>query len=371
MVRRLETNFSSVNTTVRSDCSGEMLGRLDVPRWIARRSASRSWPRRYPTLVSSDSPLTPENQLASRVMKLLLIRLSTWNVTERTAEGVAARWYRKWLRGRLKRYPWIAVRGSGSIQRLHLEASRRVARRQTGNELAYGQLVRLVRGWHLIGGAEDGGASSDAVVDGLLSFPSDESFSDRIFEIWCIRAIGAALVEVGATLIAGPAPLTNRRVGPIYAHKLGEDVIEVWFQRSLPSAAAGWRYEQPGGRLRGAPDISVIGNGVHYLLVDAKNRVVAGNTRSEETYKMLGYFENFRAALPGPASWGVLSFLSFEGFGRTLLSESGQRIELVSAHPTNAAQCTFSRDVAAVLRNWCSTWQDRNEPESGASGSHA
>jgi hypothetical protein len=43
------------------------------------------------------------------------------------------------------------------------------------------------------------------------------------------------------------------------------------------------------------------------MIIDAKYRYAAGETRAEETYKLLGYAENFRTTMV--PFWGVLCFV--------------------------------------------------------------
>jgi len=147
-------------------------------------------------------------------------------------------------------------------------------------------------------------------------------------------------------------PMTNSRDQPIYTVCLDGNTIEVWFQKSLPRTDADWCYEPDGNALVGIPDICLIANNSYRLIVDAKNRLVKGRTRSEETYKMLGYFENFKAVLSNNANWGVLAFLSYQGFSRTLFSRNDRRLELISAHPVHAEECTFLRDIIPILEAW-------------------
>ncbi len=357
LVHRIEAQVSSVNRTVRTETKGIIRGRLDVPRYVMRRSAALSWPKSYPILVSEESPSTPENLLTVRVLQHLLTRLSSARAPTKTAEGISTHWYRQWINNRLRRTPWCDVASSSSMPRLQMETSRRISRRQTGNERAYSDLSRLIDDWRLTGAVIGGATGSNRFVQALLSFPADNSFLDRIYEIWCIREIASCLSHLGATLIEGPLPLTVNRQRPIYTFQMGDDCIEIWFQRSLDSGSSVWNYEANGKSLRGIPDITVVANNCHFLLVDAKNRLVTGNTRSEETYKMLGYFENFNPMLRGASSWGVLAFVSFKGFFQSLQSPPGRRIVMISADPKSPGDCLFRPQFIELLQGWLTVWR--------------
>jgi len=239
-----------------------------------------------------------------------------------------------------------------------METARRVARRQTGNERTYADLLRVVDEWRLFGGEIGGGEEWSKLTRALLAFPADEAFNDRIFEIWCLREIAGSVLRQGAQLIEGPNSLTLNRVRPIYAFALGEKRIELWFQKALNKQHARWTYSDSNQGLRGIPDITVIAEGIHYLVVDAKNRSVQGNTRPEETYKMLGYFENFRPLLGGATNWAVLCFVSLNGFVQQLCSPDSRRVLLTSAHPQVAAQCTFPAQIDAGMAEWMRRWRN-------------
>lgn len=352
IVQRIETNLSCRTETIRTETKGVLRGRLDIPLYVSKRTSSLSWPKTYPILVTADTPNTPENALVLRIFRALLQRLSVSSFPINSAETKLSRRYRSWILGRMRRDPWSTISASSSLHRLYLEASRRISRRQTGNETAYSDLVRFVRDWRLVGDDLAGATSSERFIESLLSFPASQVFFDRIYEVWCIRAIGHAFMQLGANLIIGPTAMTESRRQPIYAFELEKNQIEVWFQKSLPSDEAEWMYESTGTALRGIPDISVVANGSHRILIDAKNRLVTGTTRSEETYKMLGYFENFGKTLKEGPNWGVLAFVSFNGFSRTLKSSNGRHLELLSAHPSDSEQCSFANSIKCVLEKW-------------------
>lgn len=363
IVQRIEGGLSSITDTTRTETKGVIRGRLDIPRYVARRSSSFSWPKSYPILVTTENASTPENQLVVRVFRTLLQRLPIAQFPANSAEGILGRRYKSWILGRMKREPWASISCTSSLPRLYMEACRRVARRQTGNEKAYLSLVNLIRDWRLVGEEFLGAASSDKFVDSLLSFPSDQSFLDRIYEIWCIRAVADSFIQLGGSLLDGPCKMTESRRKPIYTIDLASARIEIWFQSSLPSEEAEWFYDSTGKALRGIPDITVVANGSHRIIIDAKNRMVTGTTRSEETYKMLGYFENFRGALGGETNWGVLAFVSLNGFSRSIKSKNGRLLELISAHPVTLTDCSFMSDIKPILQMWIERIADSTNGE--------
>lgn len=352
IVQRIEGGLSSITDTTRTETRGVIRGRLDIPRYVARRSSSFSWPKTYPILVTTENAGTPENELVVRLFRTLLQRLPIAKFPANSAEATLGRRYKSWILGRMKRDPWAAISCTSSLPRLYMEACRRIARRQTGNEQAYSSLVSFIKDWRLVGEEFAGAASSEKFIDSLLSFPSDQSFLDRIYEIWCIRTVADSFIQLGGKLIDGPCKMTENRRKPIYVIEFSSNRIEIWFQSSLPSEEASWLYDSTGNALRGIPDITVVANGSHRIIIDAKNKMVTGTTRSEETYKMLGYFENFRRTLEAETNWGILAFVSLNGFSRSLKSSNGRLLELISAHPATLADCNFVNDIKPILQKW-------------------
>ncbi len=141
--------------------------------------------------------------------------------------------------------------------------------------------------------------------------------------------------------------------------------FEIWFQTPLPSEEAEWFYDSTASSLRGIPDITIIANKKHRLIIDAKNRMVSGTTRSEETYKMLGYFENFKKSIGKTTDWGILAFVSLNGFSRSIRARNGRSLELISANPALLSDCNFSEKIELILRSWINNINggDTNTPK--------
>ena len=140
-----------------TELKGAIRGGLDIPRYVSRRATSLSWPKTYPVLVSEESPSTPENTLTHRVLRTLLTRLNASVAPSGSAEALKVQWCRHWIANRLRRDPWRETFNTRITQRLKMETTHRIARRQTGNERAYSDLLRLIDdGDYLIWGNSEG-----------------------------------------------------------------------------------------------------------------------------------------------------------------------------------------------------------------------
>jgi hypothetical protein len=178
----------------------------------------------------------------------------------------------------------------------------RLHKRQTGNDAAYTELVAW---WAEYAMDMDrlGGHVQARIAEGILAFPAGDFFWEKVFEIWVVGEVSAALATLGGTLAARRS-LGARSAGPVEDWIIRGRNVRVWFQRQLPMGDPHWRYEE-GGPFTGIPDVVVAADGLPTLVIDAKYRPGSAESRSEETYKMLGYAENFRK--PG-AFVGILIF---------------------------------------------------------------
>ena len=103
--------------------------------------------------------------------------------------------------------------------------------------------------------------------------------------------------------------------------------------------------------------MTVIGDDGRRLLIDAKRREVRTQTRSEETYKMLGYLENFRSVFESKPFWGALCFLSENGLFTEITAEGGHKLVLVGARATEPKICALGRRMDTLISEWLSSRQ--------------
>ncbi len=331
----IEVSASHMTGIERVDTRGTLSGRLDTPRYLARRATLRSLPRPYPVVRSIWAHNTPENILARQGLELVRIAMRDNPFPLKSAESAATERQHGWVVNRSRQRPWADIQPVGLIQRLYNEVGTRIRRRQTGNEPAYAQLLRWFDQWaidlHRLGDDD-----RNEIIRGVLAFPTGPAFWDKVFEVWTLTLISAAAERTGWSRVQGPAAL-HRPDGQIYRYmtQIGREVV-VWFQRSEPLPTGRWTYRD-GGPLRGIPDITLAADtaGSSHLLIDAKNRFVRSEriSRSEETYKMLGYAENFRMSPSETFRFaGLLIFPSDRTGHRVLDGPDGGRLDLVAVN---------------------------------------
>lgn len=353
IVEEVERGVSHTSEIVRSESKGALNGRLDIAIYLARRGTNLSWPKSLPVLIATASANTPENQLVVDSLRQLVRRLSETSDLIPSAERSYSRNLLRWARERLRKTPWNHVKPARSSTVLRRETEHRLRKRQTGNQAGYSRLASWYQQWTYDATLASPDLS-DRMVELMLAFPAGDFFADRVFEVWCLNQILESFRRCGAITVDGPQLLWQSKGRAIATLKFEEYSFDVWFQKPLPSTSARWSYVHSGNAMRGIPDIMVIGEDGRRLLIDAKNRKTYTATRPEETYKMLGYFENFRAAFQHQNFWGALCFLSDEDLFTEVGTEGGDRLVLLGAHDSDPRVCALGGRMDTLLSEWLS-----------------
>lgn len=352
----IKRGYSQSSEVVRAESKGAIFGRLDIPLFLNRRGTNLSWPRTFPVLIAEATASTPENQLVVDTLRQLVRRLNATGKLEASAERSYCINLMRWGQEQLHSEPWNSVTPTQIAGRLRREAEHRLRKRQTGNEPAYGRFLDWYKQWSF-----DASRSSpdelERLVNLLLAFPPGDFFCDRVFEIWCLHQVIESFRRCGAVIVDGPRPLSERSNRPICAMHYEGYALKVWFQKALPATTARWKYVHSQKSLVGIPDITVVGNDSRRLLIDAKRREVRNQTRSEETYKMLGYMENFRNLFQTTPFCGALCFLSNTDLFTEIAADGNHRIVLVGAHVDNPRICAFGGRMDTLVSEWLSQRQ--------------
>jgi hypothetical protein len=352
IIDAIKRGYSHSSELVRSESKCVVAGRLDIPLYLSRRGTNLSWPRSLPILVAKATPTTPENQLVVHTLRQVLNRLRGVGQIDASAERLLNLSLSRWARDQLHSDPWQRVATAPAAgERLRREAEHRVRRRQTGNEPAYEAFLDWHRQWTF-----DTSRSSqyewENMVDLLLAFPAGDFFSDKVFEVWCLYQVIESFRRSGARMLAGPQPLSERTDQAICALEYEGYRFEIFYQRALPQTDAGWSYIRSQQPLTGIPDITVFGTDGRRLLIDAKRREARSHTRPEETYKMLGYRENFKGLFENRPFWAALCFLSHSQLYTEMGAKGNQRIVLIGAHPHDPRICAFGGAMDTLTAEW-------------------
>ena len=346
IVKSIELGLSSTATLVREESKGAIRGRLDLPKYIARRTARSGGLPTYPIIVRHNTPSTPENRLVASVLAKVTRQLGWPGFPSSSAEQLAAAGLYSWARGRLRCWPWSVIPKHRITSPLREAARHRVRKQQTGHDAAYSKFLEWHQDWD-VDPNRIGADKIESIVGGLLAFPASEHFWDKVFEVWCLKEIGHALARNGCEKLFGPLRLEERVRQPLYKFNSPKGPIEVWFQRQLPLGKGRWAYSD-GAPLVGIPDITVVIGGRPYL-VDAKFKEAGIESRAEDIYKMLGYAENFRHAF-GHGFSGLLLFPGEMQSTRSLNGPDASKLILMTARSKNNSD--FRRALDEVVHSW-------------------
>jgi hypothetical protein len=343
----------SDTSALNSDVSyGTLYGRLDVQSYIRSRHTRRALPRTYPVLITERSAETPENVLVVQALRGLERQLAATTFPITSAEGQARTAVYDWLRARSRRWPWAVLKRRGPTELLLRETGTRLRKHQTGNDVTYASLLDWYAEWQ-VDLSRLGSKGKTTVIDGMLAFPAGEFFWNKVFEVWCLQAVAESLLRCGCVRVSGPLPLYYRDEGPIYTYSYGTKGITVWFQRQRPLGTPRWRYS--GGPLTGIPDMILVSEGASPLVIDAKYKTTVTQTRSEETYKMLGYAENFGLSVAPTTYYGLILLVGPEPIFNSLSGPNEGRLALVVVPEDLKSMESTQVSLDAVVGHWLAT----------------
>ncbi|MHC2993872.1 hypothetical protein OB13_20670 [Pontibacter sp. HJ8] len=351
----LETLIKKLSTKPRlvKEFSGLPInGRLDVNKYVASGKFMYSGDVLYPTIKSDISFSTPENILISNVLRHISRQLSTYKLKTNTAESLYVNMFYEWIHLQLRNTNWSLVESNQGYDRLAFETKRRLLKRQTGNQQGYQNFISWYDEWR-VKGSKLNPNQEEEIAKSILAFPTSSSFDEKIFEIWCLQYIVEVLVSIGFVVIEGPYPLHKRSESYIYKLHNGEVELLIWFQKMEPIGKPRWYYTGAMGKaFNGIPDVVITSNQVSSpLVIDAKYRMME-KTKAEETYKMLGYFENFRNSFPGSNFIGILLFIGNEHNFTNLKSTEGASVSLLSVPILNHKSSTLGNSLSRELKEW-------------------
>lgn len=200
-----------------------------------------------------------------------------------------------------------------------------------------------------------------------------DDFANKLFELWCLYSIKMTFISEFEAILVEEKNIMNAGDGYIFKLLVPTGgILEIYYQKGSDlywktEEDLLWKYNKDGvlKGLRGIPDISIRYRAQKdsLIMVDIKNRVRKSGANTEEIYKMIGYFTNFRRAFEEHFSkevkrQGALIFRNdIKEFDEFLESENGYRLMTLSIgvgeEPNlNVAQfkklCKYVLDVQGI-----------------------
>lgn len=361
---------------------GEIQGRLNISKYSKKISYSK-FPKEYPCVVKANTYVTPENLyiifIIKNVLKMLdsfkLFLLNKGNNTIYTELALIEEHSRAFRMFATKAYFKECQNLANQVMKSHgdyfpEEQSNFIFNRIHKEKIRNSQKYQKIFKWY---NTFKHGSVLEASLQKMSVLRYADDFSNRLFELWCLYSIKKTFIsEFDAVLIDEKNIM---EVGDSYVFKLSVPTggtLEIYYQKGSDlywkkENELIWKYKKDDRLkgLRGIPDISIRYNAKEdaLVMIDIKNRVRTAGENSEEIYKMIGYFANFKKAFDEYYSQkvkkqGALIIRNDTYASDELLeSEDGHRLITISAgvssDPTiNTVQfkklCKFVLDVQGI-----------------------
>lgn len=342
---------------VREEQVGALRGRLDSRAFIASLGRTHAVPR-FPVISVRRRLSTPENVLVTaavlqvlRELRAPLARNLPMLAPDRRRATRLARELEHFLR--TSQFEECTAAALDSLRRGRIGAltdtvRRRLVAGHVGNPEPYEKVVEWVsRGIDGIPAVDTGELEWDFY---------DSTFDTTLFEIWCLSALKDKM-----TGKLGPVVDESRLLvgvnSPVATWRSGSARVDLFFQREPQTIdrAITPRWQGSGRKISGRPDITVMvstdGNS-RMTFLDPKLRQRANSEPTEELYKILGYFNNFK--LDGDGRGGILYYAPQpQNLGATeyTAAEHGGRLLSVALDPerTEASDDDWDEVLRLIL----------------------
>lgn len=337
---------------------GHLSGPLDVNRYVAQLGTYADTPS-FPVLEVYRSHTTPENVLALYAGRWLIHEMRTALKAAEAPTGGPE--HRAWTAAnrRLRRHlsspefascsAEVVLITRRSLQRTLVATVRqRLHRGEIANPSPYSELIEWVE--RILN-------RKPLAEPGQIQWTMyGEWFDSRLFELWCLRQLGAQLSDA----LNQPIPEINsgwRSGSAVYHFEGFYGTIDVHYQRRLGHVdpyKAKWSTTS-GEPLIGIPDILVVatppGGPAKTVLLDPKLKQSKG-LPTQDTYKVLGYIENF--PLTPPAGFVLSHITSTAPWDTVLYRDGGDGVlgiaKLNPAAPTSVTTAAVRPIIDEVLR---------------------
>lgn len=361
-ISEIERQLSSAYAVTEREYVGEIHGKLDVDKYVRRIAEKRS-PKEYPCQIKSRTLVTPENVYVIFIIDYvsrLLVSFQRYLRKKFESDGTK---YREVALINEHLMAFRAFSQKGYFMECIPEVNK--IRVNYGDQFpasVYNTIINRIRK-----GKVRNPRAYQKIFDWFQMFKkgsvlfvgesnisilrySDE-FANKLFELWCLYTLKETFIrEFGATLIEEKDIMS---VGDSYIFKLSAatgGVLELYYQKGAllywkDDSELSWKYIKEDGSkkgLRGIPDISVryVTAIDSIVMIDIKNRTRSSGQNSEEIYKMIGYFSNFRHAFEkvycnNVKRQGALIFRNDEiSFYEQLESNNDYKLMALSVSPT-------------------------------------
>lgn len=334
---------------------GEIQGRLNLGSYI-KNLAQSHFPREYPCVVKSRTYASPENIcvifIINNVLKMLdefkrfllnkgnaaFSELGLIEQHSRAFKVFSTKAYFKECQDSANQI--IKSYGDSCPEELRNLIASRIHKGKIRNAHIYKRIFEWYSTYKY-------GSVLELSTQKLSVLRYSNDFANRLFELWCLYCIKETFVTSFDAILLEENNIMA--IGDSFVFKLSVPtggVIEIYYQKGADLYWKNdneliWKYIKDDKKhgLRGIPDITIryISKEDALVMIDIKNRVRTAGANSEEIYKMIGYFSNFRKAYEERFSknvkkQGALIFRNdYIPSDEYLESENGYKLMTISA----------------------------------------
>lgn len=363
-VEQLEDNLSYSLINTNKNVTGRINGRLRIDQYIKNNNKIKI-PNEYPCIVKEKSNVTPENIYLifiienvcanlKELKKYLITKMKKYSTTESYRELKEIDLYIKKFHSFSKKGYFVeCMKDYNKIKRTYGNKfpdekynliNNRIRKRKIKNYKKYLNVFR----WY-----EKFKDNNMTLIneDNMAVLMYNESFANKLFELWNLYSIKETLINgFNSNLIEEKDIMESSNSYIFKIELITGGNLEIYYQRGHGlywdnQEDLSWKYRKQNGLkgLIGIPDISIRYSFVEdsLIMIDLKNRNRHNGENSEEIYKMIGYFSNFKKSMKEKYSanivkQGILIFRNDkESFIEELVNNDGYEIKCVSVSPQN------------------------------------
>lgn len=343
-IEKIEKNISYSYGKEKVRVSGGIKGRLLINEYVQNKTMVRM-PKQYPCELKKKTFFTPENEYLIYIVKLIVERLNYF-LEKAKNEGVFSGDETEckmldntilYFNALLHKQPfaliYACVRNNSFIyDDKKILIYTRLSKGKIRNAVAYRQVFEwfdmyMQYGFSFVG------------INNIEILIYDDLFCNKLFELWNLYYIADTFQKSFGMQLEDRNRLKPGLKKYVYKLKaIDNSILEIYYQKGTglywdDEYKSNWSYVDS-GNLIGIPDISVkyCGEENTLTIIDLKNRVRNIGQNSEEIYKIIGYFSNFREYLNIKynnkyKNQAILIFRNDEkSFSEQLESKSGERI---------------------------------------------
>lgn len=381
LISDLESCLSMLQTDREEFFAGEIQGRLNVGKYTKNIAQAR-FPKEYPCVVKSRTYASPENIyvifIINNVLKMLdefkrfLLNKGNSAFSELS---LIEHHFRAFKVFSTKAYFKECQNSANQIMKSYgdhypEDLWNLIISRMHKGKIRNSHIYKQIFDWY---NTYKYGSVLELNVQKISILRYSDDFSNRLFELWCLYYIKETFISYFNAVLLEENNIMKGGDGFVYKLSIPTGgILEIYYQKGVAlywnsEDELIWKYIKDGNRrsLRGIPDISIRYSAKEdaLVMIDIKNRIRTAGANSEEIYKMIGYFGNFRAAFEerfskGVKKQGALIFRNdFTPSDEYLESDNGYRLMTISAGISDDLEinmnqfkklCKFVLDVQGI-----------------------